>query len=658
MRRLRILHISDLHERAEFEGMSASRLKTLKWDARQRGQILGDRFRDVLTEIAAKRIDLVCFTGDLADWGVNSEYKKASERLQSILDLVAVPRSRFFAVPGNHDVKRTVSVDAWIGLRTWLAESNDVTRLGKWLMGAKGPPPGTQEEWIPQVLERTTDFWKWLAEFRGDDLRAHQSEPVGYRATLLPGTLEQIDSPIHIVGLDSAWLCGADVARGDVILKDQGSIIVTEEQVDAHIREGEHGLSGYRVGLIHHPLDHLADHARVRRLLGDNGVDLLMHGHQHEPLSIQTRESGASLRVVAAGCLVEGDLGKNWPNGFQVIEVDPISHAGAIHFHKWSATGRFWAKGSDIYRDAPEGVLPLSAKDLTSGSESYNHKPESLIEASLRNPPVPASRRSLVGPPTVLPTPKWAVAAGSDEYGRWADLVLSEVRQRFRFIPHGQFFMGTTRHEPGRRKLEEPSHPVVLSGGFWLADTACTQALWYAVTRTRPSRYEGLDENPVECVSWNDIVKTFVPELESRLRRTRLGLPTEAEWEYACRAGSPRAYAWGDVLSADEANVELGDSKVLPIGAGQPSAVKRYQANAFGLYEMHGNVWEWCDDAPRTYEATLVTDPHGGYEGRLRTVRGGSWNNNALRARSACRRVVDRSYCRPFIGFRIKLVSG
>nr|WP_315240755.1 SUMF1/EgtB/PvdO family nonheme iron enzyme [uncultured Albidiferax sp.] len=654
MRRLRILHISDLHERAEFDGMPGSRLKTLKWDARQRGQVLGDRFKDVLAEIAAKQIDLVCFTGDLADWGIDSEYKKASERLRIILDLVGVPRSRFFAVPGNHDVRRSVNADAWVALRSWLAESGDITRLGQWLMGAKGPPPGTQADWIPLVLERTNAFWKWLAEFRGDDLRGLQSEPLGYRTTLQPGTLEHIDIPIHIVGLDSAWLCGADVAHGDGVLKDQGSIIVTEEQVDAHIRVGECGLHGYRVGLIHHPLDHLADHARVRRLLGDNGVDLLMHGHQHEPLSILTRESGANLRVVAAGCLIEGDFGKNWPNGFQVIEVDPISHAGAIHFHKWSPAGRFWAKGSDIYRSAPDGVLALSGKDLSPESGLPKTKPDSAIEGSHRSP---SAARSLTGPPTALPLPKWAMASGSDEYGRWADLVFSGVRQRFRFIPPGQFFMGASRNEFGRRKIEEPSHPVVMSGGFWLADTVCTQALWYAVTKDRPSQFKDLDENPVECVSWNDIANRFVPQLESKLARVRLSLPTEAEWEYACRSGSQRVYAWGDVLGADEANVELGDSTVLPIGVGQTTAVKRHRANAFGLYQMHGNVWEWCDDALRTYEAALVSDPHGGYGERLRAVRGGSWNNDAIRARSSCRRAVDQSYCRPFIGFRIKLVS-
>lgn len=654
MRHLRILHISDLHERAPFEGMPASRSKTLNWDSRQRGQVLGNRFKDVLTKLSARRIDLVCFTGDLADWGVDSEYARASERLDGILRLVGVPRSRFFAVPGNHDVRRTVNVDAWISLRTWLAGSNDLTRLGKWLMGAGDPPPGTLDEWIPKVLERTAAFWNWLAEFRGGDLRAHQSEPLGYRATLLPGTLDGIDLPIHVVGLDSAWLCGADVANGGVVHKDQGSIVVTEEQVDAHIRDGENGLSGFRIGLVHHPLDHLADHARVRRLLGDDGIDLLMHGHQHEPLSIQIRESGANLRVVAAGCLMEGDRGKNWPNEFQVIEVEPVSHVGAIHFHKWSDIGRFWAIGSDIYRDAPEGVLLLSARHDGLGSVST---PDTMPESALEARHVPASGRSETEGPAALPTPRWADTAGRDAYGHWADLVLSGVRQRFRFIQPGQFFMGASRREPGHRATEEPSHPVVVSAGFWLSDTPCTQALWYATTRTRPSQFEALDEHPVECVSWDDVVKTFMPALADKLPRTRPCLPTEAEWEYACRAGAQHMYAWGDVLRTDEANVEWTDSTSLPIGPGTTTAVKRYRPNAFGLYDMHGNVWEWCDDAPRTYEAELVTDPHGGYEMRQRTVRGGSWNNDALRARSAYRRAVDRSYCRRFIGFRIKLAS-
>lgn len=357
MRRLRILHISDLHERAAFEGMPPSRSKVIAWDEKQRGTVLGEQFSKALLDVAQDGIDMVCLTGDLTDWGMRSEYAKATERLDRILRLVSVPRTRFFAVPGNHDVQRNVGADAWKEIRTWLAKTADLSGLGRWVMGPKGPPFGTKPEWLPEVLQRTEGFWAWLREFRGDELRSTSTEALGYRSSIKAGTFDGIDVPIHILGLDSAWLCGAEIAHDDFVLKDQGGIAVTQEQIDAHIRSGEHLLDGYRIALIHHPLDHLADHAAARRILGDNGVDILLHGHQHEPSSIQTLESGSTLRVLAAGCLVEGDLGKSWPNGFQVIEIDPVTRAGSVAFHKWSSTGRFWARGSDIYRDARDGVL-------------------------------------------------------------------------------------------------------------------------------------------------------------------------------------------------------------------------------------------------------------------------------------------------------------
>ncbi|CAH0350234.1 metallophosphoesterase [Aquabacterium sp. CECT 9606] len=357
MRRLRILHISDLHERAEFSGMPASRADTIKWDQRQRGILLGESFRSALAAIAENGIDLVCFTGDLADWGQSSEYEKATQRIDGILKLVSVPRSRFFAVPGNHDVRRDISKDAWLAMRVWLEKTHDVSNLGRWVMGPKGPPYGTHQDWIPEVMRRTESFWTWLAQFRGDDLRAISNEKLGYRFEIAAGTLEGVDKHIHIVGLDSAWLCGAEVEHENVVLKDQGSIIVTNEQVDAHTRDGEHVLDGYRIALVHHPLEHLADNIAIRQSLGDNGVDILLHGHQHMPTSLQIREPGSNLRILAAGCLVEGDLGREWPNGFQVLDIDPLTRSGSIMFQKWSSTGRFWAKGSDIYREAPDGVL-------------------------------------------------------------------------------------------------------------------------------------------------------------------------------------------------------------------------------------------------------------------------------------------------------------
>jgi predicted MPP superfamily phosphohydrolase len=346
---LRILHISDLHERAPFEGMSESRQAKLEVDAEERGYVLGPRFLEALEQVAQKGVDLVCFTGDLADWGHPAEYNAATTRLEAILGAVGVSKDRFFPVPGNHDVQRNIQRAAWQGIRDWYAETHDSSRLGRWFRQIGEAPRGLSADWQEQILERTEAFWTWLETFGRGDLRPKTPKLLGYRHTLPVGTFTGVEAPVHIIGLDSAWLCGAD--------DDQGRILLTEEQVQAHIRSGAHPLDGLRLALVHHPLDHLADHHQVRRLLGDGGVDLLLHGHQHAPLVMTAAEPGASLRVLAAGCLIEGDLGKNWPNGFHLIEIEVEPKVYTVHFRKWARDGRFWAKGTDLYREAPDGVL-------------------------------------------------------------------------------------------------------------------------------------------------------------------------------------------------------------------------------------------------------------------------------------------------------------
>ena len=366
-RPLRILHISDLHERASFDGMPSLRSHLLALDTEERGIVLGSRFSEALLAVAETNIDIVCLTGDVADWGHPNEYTAASARLTALLETVRVPKNRFFAVPGNHDVQRRLREDAWRGLRAWHGQTHDGTQLGRWFRQVGGPPLGVSPEWREHVLERTAAFWDWLASFGRPDLVPKPPKLLGYRDTISRSALHGIEVPIHIVGLDSSWLCGDD--------NDQGRILLTEEQVQAHVRDGERALTDFRIALVHHPLDHLADHHRVRRLLGDGGVDVLLHGHQHEPLALESAEPGASLRIIAAGCLVEGDHGKNWPNGFQVIELDVPERSGSVHFHRWAREGRFWTKGSDIYREAQGGVLPFGARTAATSTPSETTGP-------------------------------------------------------------------------------------------------------------------------------------------------------------------------------------------------------------------------------------------------------------------------------------------
>ena len=206
--------------------------------------------------------------------------------------------------------------------------------------------------------------------------------------------------------------------------------------------------------------------------------------------------------------------------------------------------------------------------------------------------------------PVVFPPP-FASAWGDDRFGLWASFEIrasqETATQRLRWIEPGSFLMGSPEDEPEREEREGPVHQVTLSRGFWLADTACTQALWQAVMGTNPSSFTGDPERPVEQVSWED-VQEFLGKLEALLPGYAAALPTEVEWEYACRAGSRTPFSFGEQISPKEVNYDGN----YPYAGGEKGeyrettvAVRSLPPNAWGLYEMHGNVDEWCADGLR-----------------------------------------------------------
>jgi sulfatase modifying factor 1 len=247
--------------------------------------------------------------------------------------------------------------------------------------------------------------------------------------------------------------------------------------------------------------------------------------------------------------------------------------------------------------------------------------------------------------------PRWASVWGDDRCGLWADLAVADVVQRLRWIEAGRFQMGDERQS--ERQVETP-----IVAGFWLADTACTQALWRAVIGgSNPSRFSegntehpGSPQHPVEQVSWNDIALPSSGFL-ARLQRFSQGvppeLPSEAEWEYACRAGTRTAYSFGDEVTPAQANYRGSREPAIPL------AVKSLPANAWGLHEMHGNVWEWCADG---YDVDgLPTTASAEANAALRAQRGGSWGSPARDVRAADRLTVPPATSNQFTGFRFLL---
>lgn len=220
----------------------------------------------------------------------------------------------------------------------------------------------------------------------------------------------------------------------------------------------------------------------------------------------------------------------------------------------------------------------------------------------------------------------------------------------FRWIPAGTFTMGAAPDDLNAQPNEIPAHTVVLTGGFWMCDHEVTQAEYQTVVGSSPSEFQGMDR-PVENVSWYDAVAYCQKLTEREVKAGRISrryayrLPTEAEREYACRAGTtgPR-YGELDAIAWWSGN-----------SGGQTHPVKRKQPNAWGLYDMLGNVDEWCADWFGGYPTESVIDPTGPIAGSKRVLRGGSWFFEELVLRASSRGVTDPELAFTDTGFRVVL---
>jgi uncharacterized protein (TIGR02996 family) len=223
------------------------------------------------------------------------------------------------------------------------------------------------------------------------------------------------------------------------------------------------------------------------------------------------------------------------------------------------------------------------------------------------------------------------LAAGADPVvPRYALRLADGVELAFVLIPPGGFWMGSPPGEAGRYPNESPRHRVVLSRPFWLGVTSLTQRQWKAVAPLPERQHRGADR-PVTRVSYNDCLDVC-RRLADRAGRP-FRLPTEAEWEYACRGGTSTPFHSGSDEAAADA---VGWHRNTPSDGTQP--VGRKVPNAWGLYDVHGNVWEWCLDGKRGYREGEVHDPVCELEeDTSRVLRGGSCDNQFLDARAACR---------------------
>lgn len=215
--------------------------------------------------------------------------------------------------------------------------------------------------------------------------------------------------------------------------------------------------------------------------------------------------------------------------------------------------------------------------------------------------------------------------------------------------------MGSPISEAGRNK-SEIQHEVSISKPFYLGKYEITQAQWQQVMKTNPSKFKGFADFPVENISFGDI-QDFCRNLKS-ITFAPFEIPTEAQWEYACRAGTTTPYHFGNQLNGIQANCDgnrpYGTDKNGPF-LQKTSRVGEYPANAWGLHDMHGNVFEWCADWYGDYLFDSVMDPRGVTNGSLRVLRGGSWHFYARFCRTAERGKCDPALRYDFCGGRVFL---
>jgi formylglycine-generating enzyme required for sulfatase activity len=240
--------------------------------------------------------------------------------------------------------------------------------------------------------------------------------------------------------------------------------------------------------------------------------------------------------------------------------------------------------------------------------------------------------------------------------------ITNSIGMTLALIPAGEFLMGSLDSDKGAFDREKPQHRVRITKPFYLGVYPVTQAEYGRVMGENPSWFcksgrkqdkigkEDTSQFPVENVSWEDAVE-FCKRLSEKEMR-EYGLPTEAQWEYACRAGSKTRYSFGD----DE-NL-LGEYAWFVLNSGgRPHPVGRKQPNAWGLYDMHGNLWEWCQDWYGEYQANSpADDPTGPTTGSYRVFRGGSWCLPARNCRSADRYGSAPGSLAEDLGFRVSLV--
>jgi len=443
------------------------------------------------------------------------------------------------------------------------------------------------------------------------------------------------------------------------LLKEQGRLPVT--QALGLIQQALQGLChAWEQGIIHRDLK------PANLLLARSGL-------------LKIADFGLVKDVAAQSGMTLTGAGMGTPyymapeQGYAAKEVDlraDIYSLGATFYHL--VTGRVPFEGSTPFEvavkvataplppvrsvnpDVPVALSTVIEKMLSRKPEGRYQNAQELLDAIRACGPGGTEDRKPILVETIV-QPGRAVAAPAEVGGGLFDA----LGMQFALIPAGKFMMGSPKGEKGREENEGPRHQVTISRAFYLGVHEVTQEQWKSVMGTEPWNGQEYAKpgktNAASYVSWNDATE-FCKEFSQKTGKT-VRLPTEAEWEYACRAGSKTRFSYGD----DDDYSSLGDyawysMNAFHVGKKCALAVGQKKPNAWGLYDMHGNVCEWCADwCEDSYVNAEDKAPKGPASGIYRVLRGGGWNYNPMDCRSAAHGGFRPDYRNCVIGFRVSL---
>ena len=346
MHNLRILHISDIHAKVPNRKASVNDLNALEFDRVLNG------FVTKLVEINLERaVDIICVTGDIAAHGKDTQYVCVQKFFESISKTLSLPFNKFFFVPGNHDIDRSIHHDSWLTTRKNVCSNPQVATD---ILYSSHKELGE----VVQLLERSKGFRGWIEKYYPHQHEGHSERaPLGF---YVKHELRDCPFSIHISGIDSSWLCGGD--------DDHQKILLTTKQIDNLTHTDNLPHKGFRLALVHHPLDWLIDAVACKHRLAGS-ADLILCGHNHNEESMLYCDPDHKVRVISAGALFENERSRN---SFHVIDVtlnaDGTPQSFDITFYGWQ--GNFWHLDNSIYRGANNGRLSWEVNGTTAGLAS------------------------------------------------------------------------------------------------------------------------------------------------------------------------------------------------------------------------------------------------------------------------------------------------